>query len=303
MKRIVALGFLMLLVSFSLVHAQTIDEAIKNAAAEISEKLPRGSTVAVINFSSESARLTDYAIDELNGAIVNTGKLKPVERRQLNAVRDELNFSMSGEVSDESAQSIGRMLGAQNIVTGSIEIIGAVYRIRFQAVSVESASIQYAFSETIKNDSVLESLLAGTKTQVDFTAKERLGTAGLNLLFGAGSFFIEGDKFGGGLTAGLEAAGIALLVYSLAQFNTQHSAGSYREEYDSIEKSYEAYPFFIGIGLYAGGAIFGAIRAFIYHKPGSLVAETPFDGLDINLVSTKNSIPAPGLQVAYTWRL
>ncbi|MDR1575830.1 MAG: CsgG/HfaB family protein [Treponema sp.] len=290
----------MLIVSFSLLHAQTIDEAIKNAAAGISEKLPQGSTVAVINFSSESARLTDYAIDELNGAIVNTGKLKPVERRQLNAVRDELNFNMSGEVSDESAQSIGRMLGTRNIVTGSIEIIGAVYRIRFQAVSVESASIQYAFSETIKNDSVLESLLVGTKSLVDFTTEERLGTAGLNLLFGAGSFFIEGDKFGGGVTAGLEAAGIALLVYSLAQFNTQHSAGNYSEEYDSIEKSYEAYPFFIGIGLYAGGAIFGVIRAFIYHKPGSLVAKTPFDGLDLNLVSAKNN--TPGLQVAYTWR-
>ena len=98
-KRIWGCGFMMFIVSLGFVQAQTLDEAIKNAAAEISEKLQNGSSVAVINFKSESTRLTDYVIDELNGTIVNIGKLKPVERRSLNAIRDELDFNMSGEVS------------------------------------------------------------------------------------------------------------------------------------------------------------------------------------------------------------
>jgi hypothetical protein len=311
--KISALGFLMLVGSFGLLQGQTIDDAIKHAAVEVSGKLPQGSTVAVINFISESTRLTDYVIDELNIAIVAAGQITPVERRRLAAIQDELNFNMSGEVSDESAQNIGRMLGAQNIVMGSIEIIGQVYRIRFQAVSAESASIQAAFSENIKKDSVLDSLLAGTKSLVDFSGGERLGTAGLNLLFGAGSFFIEGDKVGGGITALLEGLGALSFITSLIldnaypEYNYKWGEDNYYggrnggRERVSIAETYFAYPFFVGAALYAGGAIYGVIRAAIYHRPGSLVAETPFDGLDINLVSVPGRAPAPGLRVAYTW--
>jgi hypothetical protein len=279
-------------------QAQTLDDAIKNAALELSNRLNDGSTVAVINFQSGSTRLTDYAIDELNNAIVNIGKLKPVERRRLDAVRDELQFNMSGEVSDESAQSIGRMFGARSIIMGSIEIIGSMYKIRFQAVTTETATIQYAFSENIRNDSVLESLLQGTNYLVDFTPRQRLSASALNLLFGAGSFFVEGDKFGGGVTAGAEGLGTALFVYALANFNTNKD--SYNEQYASIEKSYEAWPLFIGIGCYLGGAVFGIIRAQTYHKPGSRVAIIPFDGLGIDLVSTTNDNVA--FKMSYTWK-
>jgi len=42
-----------------------------------------------------------------------------VDRQQLDLIRAELNFQMSGEVSDESAQSIGQMLGVQSIMSGT----------------------------------------------------------------------------------------------------------------------------------------------------------------------------------------
>jgi hypothetical protein len=309
------IAYLLVLVAcVTTLHAQTLDAAIKNAANEMSEKLQRGSTIAVASFKSESSRLTDYVIDELNGSVVTIGDLKVVERRRLDAIRDELNLNMSGEISDESAQRIGRMFGAQNIVIGSIEIIGNVYRIRFQAISTEGATIQYSFSENIKNDSVLETLLAGSNTLVDFTPTQRMTASALNLAFGAGSFLIEGDKLGGGITAGVEGVGVVLFIYALAQYNSKISQGLYAadKEWDytrdelkttktlSIESSYEAYPYFIGIAAYTGGAIFGAIRAQIYHKPGSRIAHTPLDGLKLDLVADHNS--NAGLQVSYTWR-
>ncbi|MDR1899520.1 MAG: CsgG/HfaB family protein [Treponema sp.] len=315
-KRISVFGVMMIM-AFGFVHAQTLDGAIKNAANEISEKLPGGSTVAVINFKSDSKRLSDYVIDELNGTIVTIGKVKSVERRQLDAIRDELNFNMSGEVSDESAQRIGQTLGAQSIIMGSIEIIGSAYKIRFQAIAAETATIQYAFNENIKNDRVLESLLIGTNLLVDFTGGERLKTAGLNLFYGAGSFFIERDKFGGGVTAVLEGVGTVLFIYALAKYNSEKSAynasdnsygggygygggGGYDPGYGSIVDTLEAYPFYIGIASYVGGVIFGAIRAYMYHKPGSQVAETVFDRMNIGLVSLDNE--NVGLQIAYKWK-
>ena len=50
---------------------------------------------------------------------------------------------MSGEVSDESAQSIGQMLGAEAIVTGSLSEHGAEYRLAIKSVSVQTSAIRY----------------------------------------------------------------------------------------------------------------------------------------------------------------
>jgi hypothetical protein len=299
LKMILGLAVFVTALFYGKLQAQTLDDAIKNAASELSRRLNDGSVVAVINFQSQSARLADYTIDELNSAIVNIGKITPVERRRLDTVRGELELGVSGEVSDESAQRIGQMLGAQSIITGSIEIIGSVYRIRFQAVATETAAIQYAFSENINNNSVLESLLQETDYLLDFTFKERLGASALNLLYGAGSFFVERDKFGGGVTVGLEGLGTVLFVYApLASFNTRKD--SYNERYSSIEKSYEAYPFFIGIGCYVGGAVFGIIRSQIYRKAGYQIAVSQFDRPGMGLVSSADG--GIGLKISYAWR-
>jgi hypothetical protein len=69
-----------------------------------------------------------------------------------------MDFQMSGEVSDESAQSIGRKLGAQIIVSGSIAPLGDLYRLRIRAIEVESAAIRGVNSQNIKLDGILASL-------------------------------------------------------------------------------------------------------------------------------------------------
>ena len=157
-------SFLVLTLGRAFLNAQTLDESIRQAAAEMSERLTGGSTVAVINFQSPKNELTEYVIDELNGAIVRIGRIRAVERRRLEAIRTELQFNISGEVSDESAQSIGRILGAQSIIMGSLQTIGSSHRIRFQAVSTEDAVIQHVFSGNIYDDNILVSLLVGSNT-------------------------------------------------------------------------------------------------------------------------------------------
>lgn len=278
-------------------HAQTLDDAIKNAASEISNRLENGSTVAVINFQSQSVRLTDYAIAEMNNAIVNMGKLRPVERRRLDAVRNELNFNISGDVSDESAQSIGRILGAQYIIMGSIEIIGTAYKIRFQAITTETAAIRYAFSENINNDRVLESLLQGTNYLVDFTFSQRLQTSALNVVFGLGSFLIEEDRRGGIITAVFEGIGTVLWVGSLIADNAFYGG---RTEHKITDDPVIPYIFYTGLFTYIGGAIYGIIRAQTYHRPGSRMALLPVDGLGIHLVSFRDN--DAGLKISYSWR-
>jgi len=66
---------------------------------------------------------------------------------------------MSGDVSDETAQAIGRMLGAQTIISGSITPLGKNYRFRVQATEVETAAIQGGRTVSVTEDATLAALL------------------------------------------------------------------------------------------------------------------------------------------------
>jgi hypothetical protein len=69
-----------------------------------------------------------------------------------------MDYQMSGEVSDESARSIGKQYGAQTIVYGRMTSLGGEYRLSVYATDVETASSsQRAF--TVRPDNRLASLL------------------------------------------------------------------------------------------------------------------------------------------------
>ena len=82
--------------------------------------------IAVMNFENNSTwsywgdNLGDAAADELVTQLFGTGKFSLVERSQLEAVLAEQNLGQSGRVNSEQAAEIGRILGVQMILTGSI---------------------------------------------------------------------------------------------------------------------------------------------------------------------------------------
>ena len=141
--------------------AQTLDETILRAALRIGTDLPVNTTVAVIHFHSDSETLTDYVINELHGAILRNRRITPIkpDEGQFQNIRDELRFNEAGEIDEESAQSIGRMLGARYLVTGSIERSGSGYGILFTAVDAENAELRSRYSASVNpNDAMLASL-------------------------------------------------------------------------------------------------------------------------------------------------
>jgi TolB-like protein len=141
----------------------SLDEAIREAAANLEARLEPGTKIAFLNFSSPQEAFSAYVLDELSGHLVNSGKLLVVDRRNLDLIRQEEQFQLSGEVSDESAQAIGRKLGAEVIVSGSLTNAGGVYRFRVQALEVESAVIAASPAADISpKDAKTASLLAGT---------------------------------------------------------------------------------------------------------------------------------------------
>ena len=117
-----------------------LDAAINETAKIIKDNLPQGTKVAVVNFTSSSPAFSEYVIEELSIALAGNRKLVVVDRRELDLIRNEMDFQLSGVVDDNSISSIGRILGAQYIITGSFADAGTYYRLRANAVNVENAA-------------------------------------------------------------------------------------------------------------------------------------------------------------------
>jgi len=100
-------------------------------------------TIAVIEFdargvsSDEVATLTNRFHDELT----KTNKYTVVERTKMEEVLKEQGFQQSGCTSDECAVEVGKLIGVQQIVGGSIGKVGNVFSVSARIINVESEQI------------------------------------------------------------------------------------------------------------------------------------------------------------------
>jgi hypothetical protein len=137
-----------------------LDEALREASTYFNDRIPEGSKVVYLNIRSDYPDLSEYILSILSENAVNDGRFSVVDRQQLDEIRAELDFQMSGEVSDESAQSIGRLLGAEGIVSGTLTKIGPLYRVQVKAIEVETAGVQGQWSKNLSADGTLITALA-----------------------------------------------------------------------------------------------------------------------------------------------
>ena len=120
---------------------QRLDVALNKTAAALIDAMPRGATIAILNVNSNDQDIAAYVIDELEFILVQAGRFAIVDRRRLEQIRAEQDFQMSGDVSDDSAVSIGNMLGATIVINGDISVIGASQRLILRALDVRTAQI------------------------------------------------------------------------------------------------------------------------------------------------------------------
>jgi TolB-like protein len=232
-KQSMRAGFfgLMALAGLAGLNAQTsltLDDAIQQSAAEIEERLAEGVKIVALNFASPSERLSDYIMNELAGALANSGNITVVDRQNLALIQQEMDFPLSGEVRDESAQEIGRKLGAQSIVSGSIEDAGKYYRLRFRVIEAAGTALQLQPSKNVRKDRRIAALMrdavpvagqpaageplasAGYPRGLNFSTQRKVNAGFLNMFFWGIGSHIMGDWVGGMLIGGLQVTATML---------------------------------------------------------------------------------------------
>ena len=142
MKKLYVFGLLLFCSAFAFAqNSMSLDNAILDSVDFFSTRIQTGSTIAVVNFEAETKELSDFIVQELMISLSNIGSFRVVQRNNLEILESELNFNMSGFVSDEIAQGIGRMIGAQILFSGSIVQYRDMYRMRVQVIVVETAEV------------------------------------------------------------------------------------------------------------------------------------------------------------------
>jgi hypothetical protein len=139
-----------------------LDAAIRETSDYLNANLTTGNKLVILNIQSEYPALSEYIIDELIANAVNDRIFTVVDRQRLDAIRAELDFQYSGEVDDDTMQALGRMAGAEIIVSGAVSKIGNLYRLRVSALSVQSAQIEGQFNRNIPNGPTIAALVQST---------------------------------------------------------------------------------------------------------------------------------------------
>ncbi|MDR1072380.1 MAG: tetratricopeptide repeat protein, partial [Treponema sp.] len=172
----------------------SLDEAIEQSVSEITGDLPIGIRVAIAAFSSEHESLSNYIMDELTGALVD-GSFEVADRRNLDFVYREFKLQMSGDVSDETAVSIGKFLGVTHIITGQLVKAGRRYRYQLSGINVETARQESSTRLDVRDDRALQRLIADVRQNPVIATTANYGerqTAGFYLDRGL-SFLDQGD--------------------------------------------------------------------------------------------------------------
>jgi hypothetical protein len=262
-----------------------LNRAISGSISYIAERLDIKTRVAVLNFTAPIA-VSNYVMEESSAFLVNNEKFIVVDRTELELLQREMDFQLSGEVSDESAQSIGERLGAQIVISGSFVPIGNMWRMRIKALEVATGRIRAVSAYTVKRDALLASLLSDhPKTILD-----KAGAGALNIAFGLGSW-LDGDFWGGFTLATGYAAAIGLFVFETAAL-----------DWDS---PLVGIPATIGVSVAGLTLVYGFVRPFIYNRYPKIIAF--LDNTEIKPVaaaSENRKIPYPerAVKLSYSFK-
>jgi TolB-like protein len=100
--------------------------------------------IAVVDFNGNN--ISDGEVraltDRLRTELFNTKYFKVIEREMMQEVIKEQGFQQTGCTTDECMVEIGRLIGVEKIIGGSISKVGNIYSVSSRIVNVETGEIE-----------------------------------------------------------------------------------------------------------------------------------------------------------------
>ncbi len=254
-NKILALGMLALLIAPVAAHAQQaktdvrvapeMPVALDHLAALIEKAIPAGKPVKVaiapftnLGPTAHEKKLGDIASELLVTRLTGKENITIIERAQLNQVLDELKLSMLGLTEGSNAEQVGKLLGAEAMIVGSVSEVGDQFAITARHVDVGSGKVIFAREVRVPqaNTIALSSQYIVTKSRGDAFFRSLL-------IPGWGQQYndqtVKGWTFTG-LTLGIAGFAVAQHVVSDNKYDAYLNAASTEESnelYDSAQSA------------------------------------------------------------------
>ncbi|MCL2065645.1 MAG: penicillin-binding protein activator LpoB [Candidatus Cloacimonetes bacterium] len=123
-----------------------IEGAVERAVNEAFRNVPQRARIAIVQISVPDTNLRAFVSGEVEH-IVRRQNFRIVDRVALDRILEEQTRQIGGDFDERTAVNIGRLAGADLIVTGSIDGEGALRRLRLRVIEVETSEIVGTASE------------------------------------------------------------------------------------------------------------------------------------------------------------
>lgn len=175
---------------------QVITDELATALAK--QKFKGFLRIAVLPFETLDVEAKNHKLGRicselLSSRLSHKPAILQVERSRLDSVIDELKMSERGELSPEGAASVGKLLGANSVVLGSVATAGPNYLVTARVVDSETGRVLTASD----HDFARAGMVAFSEDVVE--VRSRLGAAARSAAMPGWGQFYNGD-YGRGVT-------------------------------------------------------------------------------------------------------
>jgi len=137
-------------ISMEKIHSQSGHEdaiffgersAIIRALDSLMGDIPRNSKISIAGVSSNDRNKSANFTDEITYRLFTTGNFQIMNRGDLDRIRGEQAFGVSGQVDRETAAELRRLHGVSVIITGTLSTSGNISTLTLTALDTETARV------------------------------------------------------------------------------------------------------------------------------------------------------------------
>lgn len=155
--------------------AAAFEQEVTDVATQIRESLGSSDrTMAVVDFvdvSGERTELGRFLAEEMSVALLEVG-FKIIDRAHLARIMEESRLGQSGIVDPETAKELGKIIGADALVTGTLTTLGEGLRMTVKILDTDTATLVAGARTTISlNDELRRTAMRGLAESIGASSR------------------------------------------------------------------------------------------------------------------------------------